>query len=200
MRIPIILIPLVIEIISVSVTAQDNDTVAPTFSPISINEPTANVTAPSSANSSLTMSPVLTPVPSRSCYSNLTEMENLVRMKSPFEHEIYIFCPNTVYDFGIILGNATLINGFKPIFTRSRSTYQCGEDGLSSNNCIFRGGTIQVFHDPSHYNESDVVGVVMKGLTFDDAQTGSIFLLASGDITFADCIFRVRTCEIEYYC
>jgi hypothetical protein len=83
-------------------------------------------------------------------------------------------------------------NGSLPILTRSNSIYQCGEDGKSSNNCIITGGEYHVFHEYVSYGKENKVNVVMKGLTFEDANGGGLIIAAPGDITFIDCVFRVR--------
>jgi hypothetical protein len=166
------------------VAAQNDDlpTVVPTFTPTATLLPTA---AP-------TRAPIPAPVPIRPCYSNLTEIEHLVSLKDPFIVETYILCPDTIYTMGSFDPITEIsIDGWKPIFTRANSIFQCGEDGKSSNNCILTGGAVQIFHEVVTFNREDKNNVVIKGITFEDAKTGGVVLAAPGDITLIDCIFRV---------
>jgi hypothetical protein len=123
------------------------------------------------------------PVPDRPCYTNLTEIELLVKQKNPFALERYILCPNTIYYIGGI-------EAFKPIKLRSYSVFMCGEDGKSSNNCTISGGAFHVLSSLENFSEN-IVGVALQGLTFDDGNDAGILLAAPGDVTFIDCIFQV---------
>jgi hypothetical protein len=167
------------------VTAAQNTTVptiSPTFTPTNTLQPTATATK----------SPIPAPVPVRPCYSNLTEIEDLVSLKSPFVVETYTLCPDTTYIMGSFDATANAnIDGWRPIFTRANTIFQCGADGKSSNNCVITGGVYQLMHEVLTFNGEIKDNVVIKGITFEDATTGGILLAAPGDITFIDCIFRV---------
>lgn len=167
-----------------AVAAESNDlpTISPTFTPTTTLHPTATPT----------IAPIPAPVPFRPCYSNLTEIENLVSLKSPFTVETFILCPDTTYTMGSFdpITNVN-VDGWKPIFTRANSIFQCGEDGKSSNNCVISGGNFQMMHEVITFNWESKDNVVVKGITFEDATSGGVLLAASGDITFIDCIFRV---------
>ena len=157
-------------------------TISPTFEPTATFPPTGTPTR----------AIVPAPVPVRPCYANLTEVEDLVKLKNPFLVETYILCPNTIYRMGTFdVTTYQIQNGFPPIYTRSNSLYQCGEDGKSSNNCVITGGEYHVFHEYASYNRENKVNVVMKGLTFENASGGGLIIAAPGDIAFIDCIFRV---------
>ena len=164
--------------------AQDNavPTISPTFIPTTTLQPTA----------ALTSAPIPAPVPIRPCYSNLTEIQDLVSLKSPFVVETFILCPDTIYVMGSFdpIGEVQ-IEGWDPIFTRANSIFQCGDDGKSSNNCVITGGDIQILHEVVTYNKESKDNVVVKGITFEDATVAGIMLAASGEISLIDCIFRV---------
>ena len=165
------------------VVAENNavPTISPTFVPTTTLHPSV----------ALTKAPIPAPVPIRPCYSNLTEIYDLVSLKSPFIVETYILCPDTIYVMGSFdpVGDVNT-EGWDPIFTRGNSIFQCGASGKSSNNCIIRGGDIQILHEAITYNKESKDNVVIKGITFEDASSGSI-ILASGHISIIDCIFRV---------
>jgi hypothetical protein len=167
------------------VTAEENvtvPTISPTYEPTTTFPPTGTPTR----------APIPAPVPKRPCYTDLLEVENMLKLKNPFEVETYTLCPNTVYQMGTVDPETyEIVNGFRPIYTRSNSVFQCGEDGKSSNNCTITGGEYQVFHDFVAYNRENKVNVVIKGLTFEDAVGGGLIMAAPGDITLIDCIFRV---------
>jgi hypothetical protein len=185
----------------VIVNAQENVTV-PISSPavpvpvaVPVQLPTVSTPNAPATNSSPIGTPIKAPlpapVPSRPCYTNLTEIEDLIALKNPFVLETYILCPNTTYTIGVINDDFQIENGYNPLNTRSNSIFQCGEDGKSSNNCVITGGAIQIFHSYLTFNQENKVNVVIKGITFENAIDYCAFLVAPGDITFSDCIFRV---------
>jgi hypothetical protein len=175
---------------------------------------TGNATAPaSSGTSSSTMMPTTTipptrsptrapipaPVPDRACYSNLTEIDDKNKFKSPFVVETFVLCPDTVYPIGEFGPSNVVVDGYVPLRPRSNTIYSCGEDGKSSNNCTFSGGIYQVSHMFTTYNNENKVGVVLKGITFEKAIETSLLLVAPGDITFIDCVFSVSTFVFAIY-
>jgi hypothetical protein len=175
----------------VTVAAQENATVPVAAPAVATPEPTYEPTTTFPPTGTPTRAPIPAPVPVRPCYSNLTEIEDLVKLKNPFIVSTYILCPNTTYTMGRPNEDHKYLDGFEPLYTRSNSIFQCGEDGKSSNKCVFMGGEYQVFHDFLSYNQENKVNVVFKGITFENAKGGGLILVAPGDITFIDCIFRV---------
>ena len=167
--------------------AAAQDDAAPT-----VVDPTFTPTASLLPTVSPTKAPIPAPVPDRACYTDLQEIHDKVSLKDPFIVETYILCPNTVFTIGTVDDTEnTSTGGAKTISTRAKSIFQCGTDGKSSNNCIVTGGTIQILHDRSDFQNEDKPNVVIKGITFEDASYSSAVLAAPGDITFIDCIFRV---------
>jgi hypothetical protein len=158
---------------------------------------TSNTTAPAPSAPPSSMTPagatIPAPVPDRACYFNLTEIDDKNQLKSPFEVETFVLCPDTVYPIGSFGPNNVVVDGYVPLRPRSNTIYSCGEDGRSSNNCTFSGGVIQVLSMFSTYNFENKVGIVLKGITFVDAVESGAVLVAPGDITFIDCVFSVRT-------
>lgn len=140
-----------------------------------------------------TRAPVPAPVPDRACYTNLTEIEDKNKLKNPFEVETFVLCPHTVFKIGVFGPDGEIVDGFDSLHPRSNTIYTCGEDGKSSNNCTFDGGQYHIYHSLVSYNRENKVGVVLKGITFNDSVEGGVILVAPGDITFIDCVFSVRT-------
>jgi hypothetical protein len=177
---------------TVPVASPENATAPVTAPTIATRDPTYEPTTTFPPTGTPTRAPIPAPVPDRPCYSNLTEIEDKIKLKNPFIVETYILCINTNYTIGVVNEDYKIVNGFNPIYTRSNSILQCGEDGKSSNNCIITGGVYQMFHDFLSFNLENKVNVVIKGLTFEHASGGGIIMAAPGDITLIDCIFRVR--------
>jgi hypothetical protein len=139
-----------------------------------------------------TRAPIPAPVPDRSCYTNLTEIDDKNKLKNPFVVETFVLCPNTVFKMGVYGPDGDIVDGYNPLQPRSNTIYTCGEDGKSSNNCTLDGGGYHIYHSFVTYNRENKVGVVLKGITFNDSIEGGVILVAPGDITFIDCIFSVR--------
>jgi hypothetical protein len=172
--------------LQVLVDAQANPT-APTPAPnvTSAAPASANVTAPTAA-------PAFANV-TKACYSNLTEVQEIVDNKNPFVKLTFVICPNTRFKLGVpnSEGNCCT-DGYRPIQLRKNTEYLCGADGSSKNSCVLVGGQYQVLTTTDSYNQEDKTGIVLKGLTFEDGGNAGALLVAPGDVTFIDCIFEVR--------
>jgi hypothetical protein len=100
----------------------------------------------------------------------------------------YVLCPDTVFLIGDLNDG-----GQYPILPRSNVAYKCGDEGLSSNNCVIRGGAVQLI--TIGFDGDSSVGldnVLVSGLTFESADIRSVVLDKPGEITFVDCVLQVR--------
>ena len=68
--------------------------------------------------------------------------------------------------------------------------FQCGNDGLSSNNFTLRGGRSH-FVSSRSVEETDNTNVQVAGITFEGANFFTAILGNAGDITFTDCVWKV---------
>jgi hypothetical protein len=145
-----------------------------------------------------TASPIVVP-PLQDCYVNLQDLQTIVRFQDPTLSHTYTLCPNTVFNMGYLnASNVCCVDGYPPMWPRKDTTYQCGDDGSSSNNCILRGGSYQVTSFPFHFSYEEKTGAVFKGITFEQAAEVSVLLVNAGDFTFVDCIFQVRFPVVEH--
>jgi hypothetical protein len=173
---------------TVGVPVAAPSTISPTITPPPFTwEPTTTLYP--TANP--TRAPIPAPVPARPCYTNLTEIDDLTKLKSPFDVSTFVLCPNTIFQIGVIGPDNIVVDGYSAIQPRANTIYTCGDDGKSSNNCIIRGGSYQIYHAFVTYNRENKVGIVFKGITFDDSLEGGLVLVAAGDTTFIDCVFSV---------
>jgi hypothetical protein len=126
------------------------------------------------------------------CYSNLTLIANIEMSISDLTTpRSYILCPETDYDIGSFDDNGEF-QGQSPILPRSNVVYMCGDDGLSSNKCTLRGGSVQLITIGS----DEIVNVMIAGLTFEGAGSRGLVLDLPGDILFVDCAIQVsRRCN-----
>jgi hypothetical protein len=128
------------------------------------------------------------------CYSNSTQVDDLVREGSPFVQKEYVFCPNSYFEIGFPNSDGLCcFDGMMPLQLRSNTHYKCGADGDPANNCTFHGGQFQVVSIKPIFNFEDAVNVVIEGLTFQDGFIAGALLVNNGDVTFKNCIFKVRT-------
>jgi hypothetical protein len=151
-----------------------------TGSPVT-GSPTSNPTAT-----------VITPEIPAACYSNLTTLDVDVKADNPFIQKVYTLCPNTTFDVGFSKSSGECcFDGQRPFSPRSNSRFQCGEDGKSSNGCVLIGGESHILFVEAIADQPGV-NIAFAGITFQDAQLVTFFLGNSGDMTFTDCIIRVR--------
>jgi hypothetical protein len=126
------------------------------------------------------------------CYSNLTVLYEDQKDDNVFEEKTYTLCPNTTFNIGFsdALGNCCF-DGQSFFNVRKNTRTQCGEDGKSSNNCLVIGGETHILY-LDLIKDEDGANVEFAGITFEAAGLVTMFLANAGDISFLDCIFRVR--------
>lgn len=150
-----------------------------------------NSTTISSSNTTIT--PTLDNTTTKQCYDNLTIVYDEIVNSSAFDMKKFHICGNTTYEIGLLGENNDCCEfGHRPLQLRSYTEYICGEDGQSSNNCIIYGGQIQIMALSIDFNGEASKGIVLSGFTFANAGMLGALLGNSGDITFIDCIFKVR--------
>jgi hypothetical protein len=163
-----------------SMTPSTAPTAIPTATPTAV--PTATPTAV----------PTATPTAAYACYTNLTVLAEDQLDDDPLVQITYTLCPNTVFEVGFSDSNGDCcFDGQSFLSARKNTRFQCGENGNVDNNCIVTGGESHVIF----FNEiSDEVSnnAEFAGITFVNAARVTLFLGSLGDITFQDCIFRVR--------
>jgi hypothetical protein len=129
------------------------------------------------------------------CYDDLTVLYNDLQSADLLAQKTYTLCPNTVFEVGAssLFGECCSDGGQNPLVARPNTRFQCGEDGKSENGCVLRGGTFQF---QSTFSSSSVgtpnENVQVSGITFETAVNVGLILSQAGDVTFTDCIIRVR--------
>ena len=134
----------------------------------------------------------------------------------------YILCPNSIFNFSDvvpvsppssgddilvfdddILGGGVNVGTQPPItvdeiqaitITSNNTELLCGNDGLSSNGCVFVDGSFHILIS------GGPTGILVAGLTFRLAKKSSIVYLGpGGDSVFRNCIWQVRSPSLHYY-
>jgi hypothetical protein len=205
---------------SIHPTASSMNSIHPTASSIPSDRPTSGPTAasiitshPSQRPSDIpSMAPSESMVPSdvpllfRSavptlpgCYRNLTRIFEIeIEVQDETILRTYILCPDSVFDIGPLDEMGQLSDQY-PILPRSNAVYYCGEDGLSTNNCVLRGGPFQVLMGFKDSGADGIKNVLIQGVTFEAADERALVLDKPGDITFIDCIVRVSENVSKFY-
>ena len=135
-----------------------------------------------------------------SCYDSTGQaMTYLASLPSTTPATIEL-CPHRVYTIGSQTANidepndwASLLASFDgepPLLARSNTYYKCGSSGSSHENCILLLGQVQ-FWSAAFFDEP-VTNVLVQGITFETAQSVAILLEEEGDISFEDCVVKVR--------
>jgi polygalacturonase len=78
-----------------------------------------------------------------------------------------------------------------PMIPRANTQYKCGEDGSLANNCTMLGGSFHVMFNDFVFGE-ELTGVTIQGFQFVAPQLHSVLAVGSGDVTFLDCVLKVR--------
>jgi hypothetical protein len=126
------------------------------------------------------------------CYSNLTTLFEDQLDDDQFVEKTYTLCPNTTFALGYSDSNGDCcFDGQLYLSARRNTRFQCGEDGKVENNCVITGGETQVVY-VELINDEDGDNVEFAGITFEDAKLVTLFLGNEGDISFIDCLFKVR--------
>ena len=87
-------------------------------------------------------------------------------------------------------------NPWPPLAAQSNMRVKCGTDGSIDNRCVvtgITGGYVSLLYStPTFSNEVASQNVVFEGLTFELTRERFVELSNAGDITFRNCLFRVR--------
>lgn len=85
-----------------------------------------------------------------------------------------------------------------PVLVASNTHVRCGEDGSLTNECIIRGdefeGTTLLVSPERFNNQLAVTNVTFEGLVFEHGLDSMMELMNGGEVTFRNCLFRVRYC------
>ena len=121
----------------------------------------------------------------------------------------YMLCPNTTYTTGVYVpaadgsGSGNIENGDLPLFVRPNARVVCGNDGRKENNCVVGGGTFGAVSTPGFvFPEILYDNVRYQGITFANhlsGGTGLIAIMSAANITFVDCVFKVRSGKLPMY-
>jgi hypothetical protein len=133
--------------------------------------------------------------PATPCWTDLTTLDVNLAASDPSIEKTYTLCPNTIFDIGFSTAFGQCCeSGQRSLTATSNTLFRCGVDGLPSNNCVLRGGTVQF--QSNSFIGSDAVNVRVQGITFENATNAGIRLANAGDVTFSDCIIRVSGTEL----
>ena len=101
----------------------------------------------------------------------------------------YVLCPGAVFLMGRAIPGG-FEGGFEAITPRPNVHYKCGAYGSSADSCRLLYGDYAIISagggDPQHTN------VTFEGLTIESSVTAGVVAVMPGDLTFVDCIFKVR--------
>jgi hypothetical protein len=155
-----------------------------------VQAPTGAPTITWSPTSTPTLHPTFGPVPD--CFLDLDDLtERELAVQDTSIPRLYKLCANNDFVMGRNNENGPgYIGGFSPFSPRPNAIYQCGDNGLSSDNCVFTDGSFQLISFAISFFEAQT-NVTFKGITFEAGYQGSMILANPGDITFDDCIIRV---------
>lgn len=128
------------------------------------------------------------------CYVSLTDIDDDERLVTDLEVvRTYILCANTTFFPGFLTNNDEILGGDRPLTLRKNMQILCGKTGSSVNNCVISRGSFALTSIPSNFDPPTVnTGVVVKGVTFDNAFVVGILIQLPGEFQFIDCIFTVR--------
>jgi len=135
-------------------------------------------------------------IPESGCFTDLNSVATCVAEKNAFQVETFVLCPGTVYKIGFLGSGGVTEDGFPALTIRANTRYLCGEDGKSENNCVITGGQFQIISTFNSFGGEVKDNVLFKGITFQDGESAGALLVAPGDVTFEDCIFRVSFVDV----
>jgi hypothetical protein len=128
-----------------------------------------------------------------SCYDTIAAFSEVMLEAPLSERKVFVLCPNTVFTIGFFDANGGCCDdGDLLLAPRNNTRIQCGIDGSSNNNCTITSGQLQLVHEPD-FEERPNQFVEIVGLTFTNSSGFIHIYAATGDITFIDCIFKVRS-------
>ena len=129
------------------------------------------------------------------CYSSLDTLDEDERSVTDIEVvRTYILCANTTFITGFVTTDGEILGGQMPLTLRKNMHVYCGDEtGSSANNCIIYRGSFGLTSLPANFDPPTVnTGVIVQGVTFDNAALFGMLLQLAGEFKFIDCIYSVR--------
>ena len=101
--------------------------------------------------------------------------------------------PTPVSLLAFLTNSEEILGGQRPLTLRKNMHILCGETGSSANNCVITTGSFALTSLPSNFDPPTVnAGVVVQGVTFDNAALVGMLIEVPGEFKFIDCIYTVR--------
>jgi hypothetical protein len=129
------------------------------------------------------------------CYNSLDTLDEDERSVTDIEVvRTYILCANTTFITGFVTTDGEINGGQMPLTLRKNMHVYCGDEtGSSANNCIIYRGSFGLTSLPANFDPPTVnTGVIVQGVTFDNAALYGMLLQLAGEFKFIDCIYSVR--------
>jgi hypothetical protein len=181
---------LALSFISEIAAQSDFPTVAPSISAVPTGAPSTSAVPTGLQSGSPTT--LLQNQSPGACYSNLTVLFEDQQDDDQFVQKTYTLCPNTTFVMGFSDSTGDCcFDGMIYLSARKNTRFQCGDDGKLENNCLVTGGETHIVYIDL-INDEDGDNVEFAGITFEDAKLVTAFLGNAGDVTFIDCVFKVR--------
>lgn len=133
------------------------------------------------------------PTSAPSCYDNTSDLVKAIDILSITTSSINTIrlCPRTIFDFDRLDDSSNL-----PLrIERGSLTFQCGELGLRSDECVIFGGIRQF--EVGTALEVNFVGITFVGATIESV---TVTRLSSSSILFMNCIFAVSIYIYTHIC
>ena len=126
------------------------------------------------------------------CYNSSGLIRNVLRKrKENFTQFIDIkLCHHTTIDVKYAERDDPIAGYAPPLFVQSNMRIKCGDHGSLLDECIVANGETLLLN--TNYVEKEARNVTFEGITFQNGIQSLVELLNGGDITFQNCLFRVR--------
>lgn len=129
----------------------------------------------------------------------IAHVKHLFDGNDPPDFYHYVLCPETTFNIAKLdspFGGQQ--DGMDPIIPGlSNTIISCGEDGMSTNNCIMKGGDVH-FYFPDFVIAKEVF---LAGITFESVEGASIYGDAhpASHVNFVDCHWRLNKGSYTIY-
>lgn len=123
------------------------------------------------------------------CVDSISSIISTESFRDERRTATYTLCPNTIFFMSDPKSNSAPGETRALQVRKSNIHIKCGDDGSSTNNCIFAGGAYQLRVDrPSTLGA--INNVIVEGVTFHSATENNVVASASGAVSLKDCIFK----------
>ena len=130
------------------------------------------------------------------CYRTTRSLMNALARRIDYTDFIDVkLCPRVKFRVDVVDEEKSFFGAYPAISAQPNMRIKCGEEGRLDDRCVLYDGDTLFVNALGFQRQANVYNLTLEGLTFETGRDSLVLLRNGGDITFRNCLFRVRWIE-----